>query len=98
MSSELPAHELLKHLECCVCLEIRKGVLHTCPNDHLICARCHGNLTPRDLLRECPTCRTSYALPPKRNQILERMVADLDLDDDCPNTEAGCDFRGKDDR
>ena len=92
-SSTLPSH--LKHLECCVCLEIRKGALHFCPNDHLICRQCYAGLKKKNC---CPICRADFGDAPRRNRLIEQMVEDLNLEDECPNADAGCIFKGKGER
>ena len=67
---KLLSEEILKELECPVCMEVIKTrPIFQCENGHLICRNCHPNLY------HCPQCRV--ALRGVRNLMVEKIVADL---------------------
>ena len=72
---KLLSEEILKELECPVCMEVIKTrPIFQCENGHLICRNCHPNL------HHCPQCRV--ALRGVRNLMVEKIVADLTVT--CP--------------
>ena len=59
VEKELEAVEskLTEGLECPVCWEVAtEGVLHCCPNGHLVCESCHQEMTQKTNAL-CPSCR-----------------------------------------
>ena len=80
---------LLKHLVCVVCLEVKKGHILHCSNEHHVCEECFNRLP----VKRCPCCNVFYPRAPQRSRTIEAMVADLGLEDECPNKESGCDFK-----
>ena len=51
--------KLTEGLECPVCWEVAtEGVLHCCPNGHLVCESCHQSMTQKTNAL-CPSCRIS---------------------------------------
>jgi hypothetical protein len=59
VEKELQAVEskLTEGLECPVCWEVAtEGVLHCCPNGHLVCESCHQSMTQKTNAL-CPSCR-----------------------------------------
>ena len=59
VEKELEAVEskLTEGLECPVCWEVAtEGVLHCCPNGHLVCESCHLSMTQKTNAL-CPSCR-----------------------------------------
>ena len=84
--------EKLKELvECPICFEVkRNGVIYQCVNGHIICSRCFGKLSAKN----CPSGKCQYSDPPSRGLILEKLIADSDLEFDCWFKINGCGFVG----
>ncbi len=82
---------LLKYLECTICYTVCKGNIFQCSNEHDICEECFSQLHRK----RCPTCNVIYSERPKRSRRVERMIAALNLGDECPNAEEGCTFKAK---
>jgi hypothetical protein len=72
--------ELLKELECPVCLEYMSSPIKMCENGHNICGSC------KERLLNCPTCRGTFLNV--RNVALEKLAATAIYP--CKNCEAGC--------
>jgi hypothetical protein len=72
--------ELLKELECPVCLEYMESPIRMCETGHNICVSC-GSQVPK-----CPSCRGKFT--EARNFTLERIAAVAIYP--CKNREAGC--------
>jgi len=72
--------DLLKELECPVCLEYMTSPIKMCENRHNICSSC------KERLSNCPTCRGKFINI--RNISLEKSAASAIFP--CKNTESGC--------
>jgi hypothetical protein len=72
--------ELLKELECPVCLEYMESPIKMCETGHNICVSC-GSQVPK-----CPSCKGKFT--EARNFTLERIAAAAIYP--CKNQEAGC--------
>jgi len=72
--------DLLKELECPVCLEYMTSPIETCENRHNVCSNC------KERLSNCPTCRGKFINV--RNISLEKSAASAIYP--CMNREAGC--------
>ena len=80
MSGKQIDWELLKELECPVCLEYMASPIKMCENGHNVCGSCKENLS------ECPSCRGKFINV--RNITLENLAATAIYP--CKNSEAGC--------
>ena len=80
MSGKQIDWELLKELECPVCLEYMASPIKMCENGHNICSSC------KERLSECPNCRGKFINV--RNITLENLGATAIYP--CKNREAGC--------
>lgn len=87
---EEPSEELLKELECPVCLLIpRGGPVLQCILGHLVCRDCQ----PR--LNKCPVCQANFNKPNvTRNFLAETLL--LSIQRGCRYEVLGCDFSSKD--
>jgi hypothetical protein len=72
--------ELLKELECPICMEYMASPIKMCENGHNICGGC------KEHLEDCPTCRGRFINA--RNIALEKFAATAVYP--CRNREAGC--------
>jgi hypothetical protein len=72
--------DLLKELECPVCLEYMTSSIKMCENGHNICDSCRSRIST------CPTCKGEFIKG--RNITLERIAAAAIYP--CKNREAGC--------
>jgi hypothetical protein len=72
--------DLLKELECPVCVEYMASPISMCENGHNICGTC------KERLLGCPTCRGPFIYG--RNINLEKIAATAIYP--CKNKEAGC--------
>ena len=72
--------DLLKQLECPVCLEYMASPIEMCENGHSICSSC------KERLSNCPSCRGEFSNV--RNIALEKSAAGAVYP--CRNMEAGC--------
>ena len=82
-----------KELQCVIHLEIRKGPIYSCgENCHLLCQNCLREIQGRD--KKCPMCRVDLLENPQRDYAIERIIAQLELPEDCANCTLGCMFRG----
>jgi hypothetical protein len=80
MSGKQIDGDLLKELECPVCLEYMASPIKMCENGHNICGSC------KEHLWECPSCRGKFVTV--RNIALEKLAATAVYP--CKNREAGC--------
>jgi hypothetical protein len=81
MSSPKILHwDLLKELECPVCLEYMSSPIKMCRNGHNICNSCRLRVST------CPTCKEQFINA--RNITLENIAATIKYP--CENREAGC--------
>ena len=66
--------DLVKELECPVCLDTVQVPVFTCEFQHIICSSCRG----RQEVTTCPECRTPYPRgPPRRHRFAERELKHL---------------------
>ena len=66
--------DLVKELECPVCLDTVQVPVFTCEFQHIICSSCRG----RQEVTTCPECRTPYPRgPPRRHRFAERELNHL---------------------
>ena len=72
--------ELLKELECPVCLKYMASPIKMCENGHNICGGC------KERLSECPSCKEKFINA--RNLTLQKIAATAVYP--CKNCEAGC--------
>jgi hypothetical protein len=72
--------DLLKELECPVCLEYMESPIKMCEKGHTICDRCGSQVS------KCPSCEGTFTKA--RNFTLERIAATVKYP--CKNREAGC--------
>jgi len=72
--------DLLKELECPVCLEYMESPIKMCENGHTICDSCGSQVS------KCPSCRGTFTKA--RNFTLGRIAATAIFP--CKNREAGC--------
>ncbi|PNF16918.1 hypothetical protein B7P43_G04209 [Cryptotermes secundus] len=72
--------ELLKELECPVCLEYFRQPIILCTNGHSVCGKCTAQL------EKCPLCRSDFLQA--RNRTLETVTSKLKVA--CRNREFGC--------
>ena len=80
MSGKQIDWDLLKELECPVCLEYMASPIKMCENGHNVCSSC------KERLSDCPTCRGTFINV--RNIVLEKLAASAVYP--CKNREAGC--------
>jgi hypothetical protein len=74
-----------RHLECPICLEVKRGChIFQCNNGHIACSDCYAKLT------QCPECRVAFKRPGIRNIRLEQLIDGLPAQ--CKYFEAGCSF------
>jgi len=72
--------DLLKELECPVCLEYMESPIEMCENRHNTCSSC------KERIPHCPICRGRFTND--RNSFLEKFAASAIYP--CKNREAGC--------
>jgi len=72
--------DLLKDLECPVCMEYMVPPITLCTNGHSICSKC------RESVQRCPTCRAEFSVI--RNVVLENIVRRRKYP--CANRQSGC--------
>ncbi|PNF16916.1 hypothetical protein B7P43_G04210 [Cryptotermes secundus] len=72
--------ELLKELECPVCLEYFRQPIVLCTNGHNVCGKCKAQL------EKCPLCRSAFMQT--RNLALESVTGKLKVA--CRNRKFGC--------
>jgi E3 ubiquitin-protein ligase SIAH1 len=72
--------DLLKELECPVCMEYMVPPIQLCTNGHNTCSRC------KEIVKWCPTCRASFS--ETRNVTLENIVRIQKYP--CANRQSGC--------
>ena len=72
--------DLLKDLECPVCMDYMEPPIKLCTNGHNICSKCRGSVTC------CPTCRAEFS--EIRNVALEHIVRRHEYP--CANRQGGC--------
>jgi hypothetical protein len=80
MSDKQIYWDLLKELECPVCLKYMASQIKMCENGHNICGGC------RERVSACPSCRGKFVIV--RNIALEKLAATAIYP--CKNREAGC--------
>jgi len=80
MSGKQIDRDLLKELECPVCMEYMSSPIKMCENGHNICGSC------KERLSECPSCRGTFINI--RNITLENLAAAAIYP--CKNQKAGC--------
>jgi hypothetical protein len=74
-----------KHLECPICLEVRRGCkIFQCKNGHGTCEECYNNLGT------CSVCRVGLTHPGIRNLLVEQLIGSLPHQ--CKHVDAGCLF------
>jgi hypothetical protein len=79
VSRALP-EDLLKELECPVCMQYMVPPIKLCANGHNICSKCRGSI------RCCPTCRAEFLVT--RNVALENIIRKQEFP--CANRQSGC--------
>jgi E3 ubiquitin-protein ligase SIAH1 len=72
--------DLLKDLECPVCMEYMVPPIQLCKNGHNTCSKC------RESVQRCPTCRAEFL--ETRNVALENFARRLKYP--CDNRQSGC--------
>jgi E3 ubiquitin-protein ligase SIAH1 len=72
--------DLLKELECPVCMEYMVPPIKLCTNGHTICSKC------KERVQRCPTCRVGFS--ETRSVALENIVRRQKYP--CANRESGC--------
>ena len=77
--------QLLKQLECPVCLETIPPPIHQCKSGHLLCGECRERLP---VPKRCPECRAD--LSDIRCLALEQLAESI-LQLPCPFAQHGCD-------
>ena len=77
---EPPSRDLLRELECPVCMEYMKSPVYMCEGRHNICSNC------RRVLNKCPRCRLHFISA--RNIYLENLPKQLQHS--CKNRHLGC--------
>jgi hypothetical protein len=84
-SSKQQSDFLKRHLECPICLEVKRGChIFQCQNGHIACSDCYAKLT------QCPECRIAFSRPEIRCLRVEQLIDGLPTQ--CKNFEAGCYF------
>ena len=69
MDSTISVKELIKDLECPVCIETpRVGPLFQCENGHILCSQCNGKI------KQCPQCRIDLPKVRIRNLFAEKQL------------------------
>ena len=72
--------DLLRELECPVCMQYMVPPIKLCTNGHNICRKC------RESIQRCPTCRAEFS--EVRNLFLENIARRLKYP--CANRQSGC--------
>jgi E3 ubiquitin-protein ligase SIAH1 len=72
--------DLLRELECDVCMQYMVPPIKLCTNGHNICSKCRGFVTC------CPTCRAEFS--EIRSAVLEYIARSLKYP--CANRQSGC--------
>ena len=72
--------DLLKDLECPVCMQYMVPPIKLCTNGHNICSKC------RERVQRCPTCMGEFL--ETRNLVLENIARKLKYP--CANRQSGC--------
>jgi hypothetical protein len=76
---------LKRHLECPICLEVKRGChIFQCQNGHIACSDCYAKLT------QCPECRIALSRQGIRCLRVEQLIDGLPMH--CKHLEAGCSF------
>ena len=69
---EKAVENLLKDIECPVCMEEMRAEIWCCQNSHPVCAKCLGRLSL------CPTCQQKFeSKKPTRNRFAEKLISTI---------------------